>query len=90
MGLERMSEPREPEFRIAFDGVSLKRGERVIFDRLSCGFPRGRVSVVLGGSGAGNLGGVEAAPVATQGYFHSLFLTLPPLSVLYLKPATSA
>ncbi|WP_372722523.1 1,4-alpha-glucan branching protein GlgB [Immundisolibacter sp.] len=47
-------------------------------------------AVIYGGSGAGNLGGVEAAPVATQGYFHSLFLTLPPLSVLYLKPATSA
>jgi phospholipid/cholesterol/gamma-HCH transport system ATP-binding protein len=48
-----MSEPEESEFRIAFDGVSLKRGERVIFDGLSCGFPRGRISVVLGGSGAG-------------------------------------
>jgi phospholipid/cholesterol/gamma-HCH transport system ATP-binding protein len=48
-----MSEPEVPEFRIAFDGVSLKRGERAIFDNLSCGFPRGRISVVLGGSGAG-------------------------------------
>jgi len=48
-----MSEPEVQEFRIAFDGVSLKRGDRPIFDRLSCGFPRGRVSVILGGSGAG-------------------------------------
>jgi phospholipid/cholesterol/gamma-HCH transport system ATP-binding protein len=48
-----MSEPEVSEFRIAFDGVSLKLGERVIFDGLSCGFPRGRISVVLGGSGAG-------------------------------------
>jgi len=48
-----MSEAEVPEFRIAFDGVSLKRGERCIFDHLSCGFPRSQISVVLGGSGAG-------------------------------------
>jgi len=51
--LERMGETDSAEFRIAFDGVSLQRGERLIFDQLSCGFPRGRISVVLGGSGAG-------------------------------------
>jgi len=48
-----MREPEVPEFRIAFDGVSLRRGGRAIFDELSCGFPRGWISVVLGGSGAG-------------------------------------
>jgi phospholipid/cholesterol/gamma-HCH transport system ATP-binding protein len=48
-----MSEPGAQDFRIAFDGVSLKRGERSIFEGLSCGFPRGRISVILGGSGAG-------------------------------------
>jgi len=48
-----MREPEVQEFRVAFDGVSLRRGERAIFDGLSCGFPRGQVSVVLGGSGAG-------------------------------------
>jgi phospholipid/cholesterol/gamma-HCH transport system ATP-binding protein len=48
-----MREPAVPEFRIAFDGVSLRRGGRCIFDNLSVGFPRGRISVVLGGSGAG-------------------------------------
>ncbi len=52
-GLERMSEPTAQEFRIAFDGVHLKRGERCIFNGLSCGFPRGRISVILGASGAG-------------------------------------
>ncbi|MFQ5417521.1 MAG: ABC transporter ATP-binding protein [Myxococcota bacterium] len=41
------------EFRVALDGVCLKRGERQVFRGLSCGFPRGKVSVVLGGSGAG-------------------------------------
>jgi 1,4-alpha-glucan branching enzyme len=39
-----------------------------------------------GGSGMGNLGGVEAAPVPAHGRFHSLTLTLPPLATLVLKP----
>ncbi len=34
---------------------------------------------LYGGSGMGNLGGVEAAPVAAQGRFHSVLLTLPRL-----------
>jgi len=40
---------------------------------------------IYGGSGQGNFGGVDAAPVASHGQFHSLNLTLPPLSVLVLK-----
>ena len=48
-----MSEPGAQEFRIVFDGVYLKRGGRCVFNGLSCGFPRSRISVVLGGSGAG-------------------------------------
>jgi len=39
-----------------------------------------------GGSGQGNLGGVEAAPVGRHGHRHSLTLTLPPLGALFLKP----
>ena len=39
-----------------------------------------------GGSGVGNHGGVESAPVAAHGRFHSLSLTLPPLSALYFVP----
>ena len=39
-----------------------------------------------GGGGQGNLGGVEAAPVAAHGRYHSLILRLPPLAVLFLKP----
>jgi 1,4-alpha-glucan branching enzyme len=42
-------------------------------------------AAIYGGSGVGNLGGVEASPVAAQGHFHSLSLTLPPLGVVYLK-----
>jgi 1,4-alpha-glucan branching enzyme len=41
-----------------------------------------------GGSGMGNAGGVDSAPLPAQGKYHSLYLTLPPLSVLYLKPAS--
>ncbi|MCF8178436.1 MAG: 1,4-alpha-glucan branching protein GlgB [Sulfuritalea sp.] len=44
-------------------------------------------AAIYGGSGVGNLGGVDASPVAVQGHFHSLSLTLPPLGVVYLRPA---
>jgi 1,4-alpha-glucan branching enzyme len=39
-----------------------------------------------GGGGVGNLGGVEAGPVAGHGYESSLTLTVPPLGVLLLAP----
>jgi 1,4-alpha-glucan branching enzyme len=38
------------------------------------------------GSGQGNLGGVETAPVPCHGRPHSLSLTLPPLGVVFLAP----
>ncbi len=47
-------------------------------------------AAIYGGSGSGNLGGVDAAPVAAQGHYHSLALNLPPLGVVYLKPSASA
>ncbi|MFP3897838.1 MAG: 1,4-alpha-glucan branching protein GlgB [Dehalococcoidia bacterium] len=40
-----------------------------------------------GGSGQGNLGGVEAAPIPLHGRPHSLTITLPPLAVVFLKPS---
>jgi len=40
-----------------------------------------------GGSGQGNLGGVEAVPVGMHGHLHSVTLTLPPLAALLLKRA---
>ena len=43
-------------------------------------------ALFYGGSGMGNFGHVEAAPVAAHGHFHSLTLTLPPLAVIVLKP----
>ncbi len=42
-------------------------------------------ATVYGGSGWGNLGGVEAAPVWKHGRQHAVNLTLPPLGVVYLK-----
>ncbi len=39
-----------------------------------------------GGSGQGNLGGVDAAPVGRHGRLHSVMLTLPPLGAVFLKP----
>jgi 1,4-alpha-glucan branching enzyme len=40
-----------------------------------------------GGSGIGNFGFVEAAPLPAHGRHHSLTLRLPPLSALILTPA---
>ena len=42
-------------------------------------------AAVYGGSGLGNLGGVEAAPVPAHGRDYSLALTLPPLATLYFR-----
>ena len=42
-------------------------------------------SELYGGSNMGNSGGVEAAWVPSHGRSHSLFLTLPPLGVLFFK-----
>jgi 1,4-alpha-glucan branching enzyme len=38
-----------------------------------------------GGSGVGNLGAVEAAPIAAHGRRYSLFLSLPPLAIIFLS-----
>ncbi|MFL5299481.1 MAG: 1,4-alpha-glucan branching protein GlgB, partial [Anaeromyxobacteraceae bacterium] len=40
-----------------------------------------------GGSGWGNLGGVEAVPVASHGRNQSLVLTVPPLGAVFLRSA---
>ncbi len=44
-------------------------------------------AAIYGGSGIGNLGGVEAAPISAHGRRHSLQLTLPPLGMVLLKGA---
>ena len=52
-GQGAMDDGPADEFRVRFDGVHLRRGERRVFDGLSCGFLRAQITVVLGGSGAG-------------------------------------
>jgi 1,4-alpha-glucan branching enzyme len=42
-------------------------------------------AVEFGGSGWGNLGGVESAPVRSHGRMQSVCMTLPPLSTLILE-----
>src|SRR5690606_37963772 len=62
------------------------------------GAPRGGVwdeilnsdAAHYGGSGQGNLGAVRAAPISTHGRYHTLSLTLPPLSVTYLRNVAEA
>jgi 1,4-alpha-glucan branching enzyme len=40
---------------------------------------------LYGGSGHGNLGGIEAAPIPSHGKYYSLSLILPPLGILFFK-----
>ena len=50
-------------------------------------------AALYGGSGQGNLGGLEAAPLPKHGRPYSLNLTLPPLSALvfrYFPPGENA
>ncbi len=66
----------------------------VIRRNYSVGVPKGGVwrellnsdAAIYGGSGVGNFGAVEAAPVGAHGRTHSVTLTLPPLAVVLLKP----
>ena len=42
-------------------------------------------AAIYGGSGQGNLGGMDAAPIAASGRYHSLNATLPPLGVVVFR-----
>jgi 1,4-alpha-glucan branching enzyme len=44
-------------------------------------------AALYGGSGWGNLGGLEALPISVHGRPKALNLTLPPLSCVFLKPS---
>jgi 1,4-alpha-glucan branching enzyme len=64
-------------------------------DNFRVGVPRGGVwqerlnsdAQDYGGSGIGNFGMVESAPLPAHGRNHSLTLRLPPLAVLFFTPA---
>jgi phospholipid/cholesterol/gamma-HCH transport system ATP-binding protein len=45
--------PAEGESHVILDHVAMAYGDREVFRDLSCTFPRGKISVVLGGSGSG-------------------------------------
>jgi phospholipid/cholesterol/gamma-HCH transport system ATP-binding protein len=45
--------PIDDDLHVRFERVSMAYGQRPVFDDLSCGFPRGKISVILGGSGSG-------------------------------------
>jgi 1,4-alpha-glucan branching enzyme len=60
--------------------VGVPRGGRWV-ERLNSDAP------YYGGSGIGNFGGLEAAPLPSHGQYHSLSLRLPPLSIVILTPA---
>ncbi len=57
-------------------GVPLSGGWREIFNS---------DALEYGGSGQGNLGGVEAAPLAWNGRRQSIVVTLPPLGAVYFE-----
>jgi 1,4-alpha-glucan branching enzyme len=42
-------------------------------------------AAIYGGSGQGNLGGIESSPLGLHGRPHSLTLSLPPLAILFFK-----
>lgn len=49
-----MSEPpQSDDDHLRFDGVTMAFGQRDVFSQLSCAFPAGQISVILGGSGSG-------------------------------------
>jgi phospholipid/cholesterol/gamma-HCH transport system ATP-binding protein len=45
--------PQSVDFHVRLEAVRMSFGERVVFRSLTCGFPRGKISVILGGSGSG-------------------------------------
>lgn len=45
--------PDADDDHLRLENVTMAFGERPVFKNLSCSFPRGRISVILGGSGSG-------------------------------------
>jgi 1,4-alpha-glucan branching enzyme len=88
LSLLRRGSPGDPEILVVLNFTPVPRQSyRVGVPR--SGFWREVLNsdaIQYGGSGWGNLGGQEAAPVGAHGRHHSLALTLPPLSALFLRP----
>ncbi|MFA5565268.1 MAG: 1,4-alpha-glucan branching protein GlgB [Acidimicrobiia bacterium] len=45
-------------------------------------------SELYGGSGVGNMGGVDSVPIPSHDYYQSVVLTLPPLAAVLLSPGS--
>src|SRR6266853_2510220 len=45
--------PDDTQAHVRFQTVRMAFGDRVVFPALSCDFPRGKISVIIGGSGSG-------------------------------------
>ena len=45
--------PADHPMHVMLQNVTMRFGQRPVFENLSCGFPRGKISVILGGSGVG-------------------------------------
>ncbi len=88
---------RKPKSRVA-PLLAVCNFTPVVRHNYSVGVPQGGLwrellnsdAGVYGGSGVGNFGAVEAAPVPAHGRAHALTLTLPPLGCVLLKPDRSA
>ncbi len=53
MGLGGVSASANSDAHVVLDDVGMCFGEREVLSNLSCAFPRGKISIVLGGSGSG-------------------------------------
>jgi 1,4-alpha-glucan branching enzyme len=83
----RRGGPDDPEILVVLNATPIPR------DSYRVGVPRGGLwreilnsdAPIYGGTGWGNMGGQEAAPVGAHGRLHSLALTLPPLGAVFLR-----
>jgi phospholipid/cholesterol/gamma-HCH transport system ATP-binding protein len=70
-GDQLVKEPADGDGQVELRGVGLAFGRRAVFRDLSCSFPRGRLSVIMGGSGMGKstilrmIGGLQAPDVGS-------------------------
>jgi 1,4-alpha-glucan branching enzyme len=83
----RKGRPGDPEILVVLNATPIPR------DSYRIGVPRGgwwreilnSDAALYGGTGWGNMGGQEAAPVGAHGRLYSLALTLPPLGAVFLR-----
>ena len=65
--------------------VKKNYGSQSVLQGVTLSILEGKTTVIVGGSGQGNLGGVETEPIPLHGRPQSLSLNLPPLAAIFLK-----